>query len=87
MDHYARLCSEVGFTEVHTADWTERVRATWTLSTDIVKPLLRDPTFVWNLGRANRSDIYRFVNSVPLMKQAYDRNVMRYGVFTAVKPG
>jgi len=87
LDHYARHCADLGYIDVVTADWTEHVRATWALSADIVKPLMRDPTYVWKLVRAKGADIFRFLNSVPLMKQAYDKGVMRYGVFTAVKPG
>ncbi|MFI5495806.1 methyltransferase domain-containing protein [Actinoplanes sp. NPDC051859] len=87
LDHYAAQCAELGYTDVTTADWTDHVRGTWALSADIVKPLMRDPSYVWKLVRAKGADIFRFLNSVPLMKQAYDRNVMRYGAFTAVKPG
>ncbi|BCL13254.1 methyltransferase domain-containing protein [Micromonospora sagamiensis] len=87
LEHYARLCGELGYTDVRTADWTENVRATWALSADIVKPLMRDPSYVWKLVRAKGADIFRFLNSVPLMKQAYDKDVMHYGVYTAVKPG
>lgn len=86
LDQYAKLCADVGYTEVSTADWTENVRATWRISADIVKPLMRDPTYVWKLVRAKGADIFRFLNSVPLMKQAYDKNIMHYGVFTAIKP-
>ncbi|GLY20921.1 methyltransferase domain-containing protein [Micromonospora sp. NBRC 101691] len=87
LEHYAKLCGELGYTDVRTADWTDNVRATWALSADIVKPLMRDPSYVWKLVRAKGADIFRFLNSVPLMKQAYDKDVMHYGVYTAVKPG
>ncbi|MEV0330143.1 hypothetical protein CA850_00870 [Micromonospora echinospora] len=87
LEHYAKLCGELGYADVRTADWTEHVRATWALSADIVKPLMRDPSYVWKLVRAKGADIFRFLNSVPLMKQAYDKDVMHYGVYTAVKPG
>jgi tocopherol O-methyltransferase len=86
LSHYARHCAEVGFTDIDTEDWTEHVRGTWALSADIVKPLVRDPSYVWKLVRAKGADIFRFLNSVPLMKQAYDRGIMHYGVFTAAKP-
>lgn len=83
---YEQLCAEVGLTGVTTADWTSEVRDTWKLSTDIVKPVVRDPSYVWKLVRAKGVDVFRFLNSVPLMRQAYDRGVMRYGVFTATRP-
>ncbi|MFF4775730.1 methyltransferase domain-containing protein [Microtetraspora fusca] len=86
LDHYGRLCEELGYADVATADWTEHARTTWKLSAEIARPLVRDPLFVWKLLRAKGTDVFRFVNSVPLMKQAYDRGVMRYGVFRAVKP-
>ena len=31
-DHDEKLCGEVGFTDVVSADWTEYVRATWKIS-------------------------------------------------------
>jgi tocopherol O-methyltransferase len=82
---YEALCRDLGYTDVRAADWTDRVRDTWKLSTDIVRPFVRDPSYVWKLVRAKGVDIFRFLNSVPLMKQAYDRGVMRYGVFRATK--
>ncbi|MGW1050736.1 methyltransferase domain-containing protein [Streptomyces sp. NPDC001118] len=86
LDHYAALAAELGLTDVRTADWSPRVWDTWKLSTDIVKPVVRDPSVIWKLVRAKGMDIFRFLNSVPLMKQAYERGVMRYGVLRATKP-
>jgi tocopherol O-methyltransferase len=86
LDEYALLCKQAGFVEVETAEWTDRVRETWKLSSDIVKPFVRDPSYIWKLIRAKGANIFRFLNSVPLMKQAYDTGVMRYGVFRATKP-
>jgi tocopherol O-methyltransferase len=85
-DQYEKLCREVGFTNIVSADWTENVRATWKISADIAKPLVRDPLFVWKLVRAKGTDTFRFINSVPLMKQAYDRGVMHYGVLRVAMP-
>jgi tocopherol O-methyltransferase len=82
---YQQLCSDVGYAAVEGADWTEHVRATWKISADIARPLVRDPLFVWKLIRAKGADTFRFINSVPLMKQAYDKNIMHYGVFRATK--
>lgn len=86
IEHYARLCAELGYVDFEASDWTAHVRATWKVSGDIVKPLVRDPSFVWRLIRAKGFDTFRFIKSVPLMKQAYDRNIIRYGVFRATKP-
>ncbi|MFC3575141.1 methyltransferase domain-containing protein [Streptomyces yaanensis] len=86
LEHYAELTADLGLTDIRTADWSPRVWDTWKLSTDIVKPVVRDPSVIWKLVRAKGMDIFRFLNSVPLMKQAYDRDVMRYGVFRATKP-
>lgn len=82
---YEDLCHRLGYADVRVADWTDRVRETWALSTDIVRPFVRDPSYIWKLVRAKGVDIFRFLNSVPLMKQAYDRGVMRYGVLRATK--
>jgi tocopherol O-methyltransferase len=87
LDHYAKLCEEVGLADVTTADWTEHVRSTWKVSSETVKPLLRDPSYIWRLVRVKGVNIFRFANSVPLMKQAYDRGLMHYGVFRATRPG
>ncbi|HZN17186.1 MAG TPA: methyltransferase domain-containing protein [Micromonosporaceae bacterium] len=86
LDDYEKMCWQLGYGEVRAEEWTDRVRDTWKLSTDIVRPFVRDPSYVWKLIRAKGVDIFRFLNSVPLMKQAYDRGVMRYGVFRATKP-
>ncbi|MET7479238.1 methyltransferase domain-containing protein [Streptomyces sp. NPDC005648] len=86
LDAYRALAEELGLTDVRTADWSPRVWDTWKLSTDIVKPVVRDPSVIWRLVRAKGMDIFRFLNSVPLMKQAYERDVMRYGVLRATKP-
>ncbi|MEV6947388.1 methyltransferase domain-containing protein [Streptomyces sp. NPDC051172] len=86
LDRYGVLADELGLTGIRTADWSERVWDTWKLSTDIVKPVVRDPSMIWKLVRAKGMDIFRFLNSVPLMKQAYERGVMRYGVLRATKP-
>ncbi|MEV5609146.1 methyltransferase domain-containing protein [Streptomyces sp. NPDC052225] len=86
LERYAQLAGELGLADVRTADWSEQVWDTWKLSTDIVKPVVRDPSVIWKLVRAKGMDIFRFLNSVPLMKQAYERGVMHYGVLRATKP-
>jgi tocopherol O-methyltransferase len=86
LEQYRQLCEQIGYVDLAVADWTDRVRDTWKLSSDIVRPFVRDPSYVWKLVRAKGVDIFRFLNSVPLMKQAYDRGVMRYGAVRAVKP-
>ncbi|MEU3529367.1 methyltransferase domain-containing protein [Streptomyces sp. NPDC038707] len=86
LERYAQLAGELGLADVRTADWSPQVWDTWKLSTDIVKPVVRDPSVIWKLVRAKGVDIFRFLNSVPLMKQAYERGVMHYGVLRATKP-
>ena len=86
LNEYDTLLRQLGYEQVRVDDWTDRVRDTWRLGTDIVKPFVRDPSYIWKLVRAKGVDIFRFLNSVPLMKQAYDRGVMRYGVLRATKP-
>jgi tocopherol O-methyltransferase len=86
LDEYEQICRELAFDNVRTVDWTANVRATWNLSTEIVRPFVRDPSYVWKLVHAKGIEVFRFLNSVPLMKQAYDRGVMRYGVFCGTKP-
>jgi tocopherol O-methyltransferase len=86
LDRYAKLCADVGYLDVEAIDWTENVRDTWKLSAEIVKPLVRRPSTVMRLIRAKGLDTFRFLNSVPLMRKAYDRDVMHYGTFRATKP-
>jgi tocopherol O-methyltransferase len=86
LDHYALLCEESGYSGIATADWTDHVRGTWKVSTDSVVPLLKDPSYIWRLVRVKGVNIFRFANSVPLMKQAYDKGLMRYGVFCGTRP-
>ncbi|HEY3749805.1 MAG TPA: methyltransferase domain-containing protein [Pseudonocardiaceae bacterium] len=83
---YRDLAGRIGFADVRADDWSDHVTDTWKLSSDIAKPLIKDPSQVWKLVRAKGVDIFRFINSVPLMRQAYDRKVMRYGVLRGVKP-
>ncbi|EWC64609.1 gamma-tocopherol methyltransferase [Actinokineospora spheciospongiae] len=84
---YHAMAERLGFEDVRSDDWSERVTDTWKMSSDLVKPVIKDPTVVWKLVRAKGVDIFRFLNSVPLMRQAYDRGVMHYGVFTGTKAG
>jgi len=86
LDAYRTLCGEAGFEAIDTADWTEQARATWNLSVDIVKPFVRNASFIWRLVREKGTDTFRFLNSVPLMKRAYDQGLMHYGVFRARRP-
>jgi tocopherol O-methyltransferase len=86
LDTYADLATGLGLTGVRTVDWSARTQDTWKLSSDIVKPIVRDPSYIWRLVRAKGMDIFRFLNSVPLMKQAYERGVMHYGVLRATVP-
>jgi len=83
---YRALCEEAGFEAIETADWTAQARATWNLSVDIVKPFVRNASYIWRLVREKGTDTFRFLNSVPLMKKAYDQGVMHYGVFRARRP-
>jgi tocopherol O-methyltransferase len=83
---YRALCEAAGFEEIETADWTAQARATWNLSVDIVKPFVRNASYIWRLVREKGADTFRFLNSVPLMKKAYDQGLMHYGVFRARRP-
>jgi tocopherol O-methyltransferase len=86
LPEYHLLAEKIGFTDVRSEDWSDHVKDTWKLSSDAVKPLIKDPTMVWKLVRAKGVDIFRFINSVPLMWQAYNKEIMRYGVFRGTKP-
>lgn len=83
---YAHRCRALGLVDVRVADWTEHTRRTWDLGLARVAPLLRHPGRAWALLRRRGPVVYRFLRSLPLMKQAYDRGVMRYGVFRATTP-
>ncbi|MDX2678862.1 methyltransferase domain-containing protein [Streptomyces sp. NY05-11A] len=83
---YRDICEDLGFCEVDTADWTDNVRATWKLSTEILKPITRNPWLMLRLLRAKGLEVLRTSTSVPLMKRLYGEGIMRYGVFRATKP-
>ncbi|MBZ5715687.1 methyltransferase domain-containing protein [Nannocystis pusilla] len=84
---YAGLCEACGFADVRAADWTENTRHTWDLTSEAVAPLVRNPRLAWSLIRRKGLDVFRFLRAVPLMRQAYARGVMRYGVVRASSRG
>lgn len=84
--HYRDICEDLGFCEVDTADSTDNVHATCKLSTEILKPITRNPWLTLRLVRTKGLEVLRTATSVPLMKRLYDEGIMRYGVFRATKP-
>ena len=59
-----------------------------TYDTDItgVTPLGADRTYLLDLARRKGVAILRFFASIPLMKEAYELDVLQYGAIRAVKP-
>jgi tocopherol O-methyltransferase len=83
---YEQMCVRLGFTEVGTADWSPFVRQTYDTAVTAVRRLESDKGFIMDLAREKGVGILRFFQSIPLMKKAYDRNVLVYGAIRAVKP-
>jgi tocopherol O-methyltransferase len=79
---YARICADVGFADVWSEDWTENVRRTWSVADPANN---RDnPGYLAKLVRSGGLDFVRFAESWRRMKQCYDRDVIRYGVFGGI---
>jgi len=86
IEEHAKLCWDVGFTEVRTRDWSDAVRRSWDPDFAMIQRLESGRAYVRDLARAKGVDVLGFFYAGPLMKQAYDRDVMRYGVLRATKP-
>jgi tocopherol O-methyltransferase len=84
LERYHELCGEVGFAAVETADWSARVRQTYDTEATGVQRLDRDRSYIMDLARAKGVAILRFFGSIPLMREAYARDVLRYGALRAV---
>jgi tocopherol O-methyltransferase len=86
IEEHAKLCWDAGFCEVRTRDWSEAVRHSWDPDFAMIRQLDNGREYVRDLARAKGVDVLGFFYAGPLMKQAYDRDVMRYGVLRATKP-
>lgn len=86
LEQCEKLCAELELTNVDSADWTDHMRATWKISTEMVKPFVRNPSALLTLLRTKRLRTLSFLSAMPRMNQAFERNTMRYGVFRATKP-
>jgi tocopherol O-methyltransferase len=86
IEEHAKLCWDAGFSEVRTRDWSEAVRHSWDPGFAMIQRLDNGRTYVRDLARAKGVDVLGFFYAGPLMKQAFDRDVMRYGVLRATKP-
>jgi tocopherol O-methyltransferase len=86
LNRCAALCTEVGLTGVSSADWTDHIRATWKISAEMIKPVVLNPSALGKLVRAKGFGMVSFMSAMPRMNRAFERGVMRYGVFRATKP-
>jgi tocopherol O-methyltransferase len=83
---YARMTREHGFTDVRAVDWSASVRHTYDPDVTLVRRLDTDRSFIMDLARERGVGILRFFRAIPLMKRAYDLDVLRYGAIRATKP-
>jgi tocopherol O-methyltransferase len=86
LPRYEAMCRELGYQDVGTADWSARVRHTYDTGVTMVRPLGEDRSYLMDLAREKGVAILRFFASIPLMKEAYELDVLRYGAIRAVKP-
>lgn len=86
VEEHAKLCWDAGFTDVRTRDWSEAVRHSWDPEFALVQRLPSGRAYIRDLARDKGVDVLGFFYAGPLMKEAYDRDVMRYGVLRATKP-
>ena len=80
------MCQDVGFDAVRVADWSARVRHTYDTDVTLVRRLENEKGYIMELARRKGVGILRFFQSIPLMKKAYDTDVLRYGAIRATKP-
>ncbi|GAA4681550.1 methyltransferase domain-containing protein [Phytohabitans rumicis] len=88
MGRYATECTDLGFTSVRVADWSERVRASWDvdMNSDAIRALLRDQSHRLRLARTEGVAVLRLIKVVPVMQAAYRRGLLQYAALRAVKP-
>jgi tocopherol O-methyltransferase len=85
LSRYRAMVRDLGYQDVCTADWSARVRHTYDTGITGVTPLGEDRTYLLELARRKGVAILRFFASIPLMKEAYELDVLQYGAIRAVK--
>jgi tocopherol O-methyltransferase len=81
LSDYQKWMGEAGFTTVAAEDITRYVERTWEQCTRMAERLP-----IKYLLRFTSASTRRFVQSFPLMKQAYAQGAMAFGLFVAEKP-
>ena len=81
LSDYAAWMREAGLCVKAAEDITRYVEPTWTHCARMVE----HPTLHW-LVRFTSQSTQRFVNSFPLMREAYARDAMAFGLFAAKRP-
>jgi hypothetical protein len=81
LSDYQKWTGEASFTMVAVEDITRYVERTWEQCTCIAERLP-----IKYLLRFTSASTRRFVQSFPLMKQAYAEGAMAFGLFVAKKP-
>jgi tocopherol O-methyltransferase len=82
LSSYEALAQQVGFEQVRSADWSERVAPFW----DEVIASARDWRWIWALLRSGWVTV-RGALGLGLMRQAYATGLLRFGLLTGFKPG
>lgn len=86
LEQYEQMCQQTGFEQVRVADWSARVRQTYDTGVTLVRRLEGEKGYLKELARRQGVGILRFFQAIPLMKQAYDIDLLRYGAIRATKP-
>ena len=86
LEDYELMCGRAGFEQVRVSDWSARVRQTYDTGVTLVRRLEGEKGYLKELARRRGFGVLRFFQAIPMMKQAYDIDLLRYGAIRATKP-
>jgi tocopherol O-methyltransferase len=86
IEAHEAMCRAAGFADVRTLDWSRNVANSWDHRFTRIRTFERGRSFMMDLAREKGHDVLGFFYAGPLMKKAYDIDLMRYGVLRASKP-
>jgi len=78
---YERIASDLGFSQIRVADWSEAVAPFWT---DVLQSALQ-PRVMLEVLKSGWETVLG-ARAIPLMVSGYRTGLIRYGLLSAVKP-
>jgi len=82
IEEYRQLAQGMGFTSIHTADWTKQAKPTWPHA---VWDGLRHPWFVFRAGPLVLFRTLRDCYAIYKMNAGYNNGLIRFGLICATK--